>query len=266
MGKQLTGYPALVDQQTSVAIRLFDTRQAAEENMRAGVRRLLRFELKDRMKQLEKNLPGLKQAALQLTTLIHPDELKRDMLTAITDRAFVGSDALPRNEKEFIAQKKRARTRLPAVTEALAQIMQKIGGEVQTLLYRLSAGSLGNERLIQELNMQLRQLLFSGFLSVTPWERLQHFPRYLKGMGMRLEKFSNNPQRDGQHSVQVVTLWNQYMQRMEKHRQMDIDDPNLTEFRWQIEELRISLFAQELKTPMPVSVKRLQRLWEKVQE
>jgi ATP-dependent RNA helicase HrpA len=266
MGKQLTGYPALVDQQACVAIRLFDTRQAAVENMRAGVRRLLRFELKDRMKQLEKNLPGLKQAVLQLTTLIHPDELKQDMLTAITDRAFVGSDALPRNEKDFIAQKQRARTRLPAVIEALARTMQKIGNEVQTLLHRLSAGNLGNERLKNELNMQLRHLLFSGFLSVTPWERLQHFPRYLKGMDMRLEKFSNNPQRDGQHSVQIMTLWNQYMQRMEKHRQMAIYDPNLIEFRWQIEELRISLFAQELKTPMPVSVKRLHKLWEKVQE
>lgn len=266
MGKQLTGYPALVDQQACVAIRLFDTRQAAVDNMRAGVRRLLRFELKDRMKQLEKNLPGLKQAALQLTTLIHPDELKQDMLTAITDRAFVGSDALPRNEKDFIAQKQRARTRLPAVIEALARTMQKVGNEVQTLLHRLSAGKLGNERLKNELNMQLRHLLFSGFLSVTPWERLQHFPRYLKGMDMRLEKFSNNPQRDGQHSVQIMTLWNQYMQRMEKHRQMAIQDPNLIEFRWQIEELRISLFAQELKTPMPVSVKRLQKLWEKVQE
>ncbi|GJL71857.1 MAG: ATP-dependent helicase [Nitrosomonas sp.] len=266
MGKQLTGYLTLVDQQACVAIRLFDTRQAAVDNMRAGVRRLLRFELKDRMKQLEKNLPGLKQAVLQLTTLIHPDELKQDMLTAITDRAFVGSDALPRNEKDFIAQKQRARTRLPAVIEALARTMQKIGNEVQTLLHRLSAGNLGNERLKNELNMQLRHLLFSGFLSVTPWERLQHFPRYLKGMDMRLEKFSNNPQRDGQHSVQIMTLWNQYMQRMEKHRQMAIYDPNLIEFRWQIEELRISLFAQELKTPMPVSVKRLHKLWEKVQE
>ena len=144
--------------------------------------------------------------------------------------------------------------------------MQKIGNEVQTLLHRLSASNLGNERLKNELNMQLRHLLFSGFLSVTPWERLQHFPRYLKGMDMRLEKFSNNPQRDGQHSVQIMSLWNQYMQRMERHRQMAIHDSNLIEFRWQIEELRISLFAQELKTPMPVSVKRLQKLWEKVQE
>lgn len=266
MGKQLIGYPALVDQQECVAIRLFDTRQSAEENMRAGVRRLLRFELKDRMKQLEKNLPGLKQAVLQLTTLIHPDELKQDMLTAITDRAFIGGDVLPRNEKNFTAQKQRARTRLPAVTEALAQIMQKIGCEVQTLLHWQSVGSQGNERLRNELNMQLRHLLFSGFLNFTPWERLQHFPRYLKGMCMRLEKFSNNPQRDGQHSTRIIALWNQYVQRMEKHRQMGIHDPNLTEFRWQIEELRVSLFAQELKTPVPVSVKRLQKLWEKVQE
>jgi ATP-dependent RNA helicase HrpA len=266
MGKQLTGYPALADQQACVAVRLFDTHQAAEENMRAGVRRLLRFELKDRMKQLEKNLPGLKQAVLQLTTLINPDELKQDMLTAITDRAFIGGDALPRNEKDFITQKQRARTRLSVVIEALAQIMQKIGCEVQALLQRLSANGMGNERLRNELNMQLRQLLYPGFLSVTPWERLQHYPRYIKGMHMRLEKFSSNPQRDGQHSANIVSLWNQYVQRMEKHHQMGKHDPNLVEFRWQIEELRISLFAQELKTPAPVSVKRLQKLWEKVWE
>ncbi|MBA2482971.1 MAG: ATP-dependent RNA helicase HrpA [Nitrosomonas sp.] len=267
IGKQVTGYPALVDQQTCVAIRLFDTLQTADHNMRAGLRRLLCFELKDRMKLLEKNLPGLKQAVLQLATLISPDELKQDMLTAITDRAFIGGDALPRNEKDFIAQKQRARTRLPAVTEALAQTMQKIGGEVQALLQRLSANDVGNERLKRELQMQLRHLLFPGFLSITSWERLQHFPRYLKGMQMRLVKFSNNPQRDGQHGANVMALWNQYMQRMEKHRQMGIhDDPSLTEFRWQIEELRISLFAQELKTPVPVSVKRLQKLWEKIPE
>ncbi len=266
MGKQLTGYPALVDQQTCVAIRLFDTHQAAKENMRAGLRRLLRFELKDRMKQLEKNLPGLNQAVLQIATLINPGELKQDMLTAITDRAFIGSDELPRNEKDFIAQKQRARTRLPAVTEALAQIMQKIGGEVQVLLQRLSASGVGNERLKRELQMQLRQLLFPGFLSITPWERLQHFPRYLKGMRLRLDKFSNNPQRDGQHGANIMSLWNQYAQLIEKHRLMGIHDPYLAEFRWQIEELRISLFAQELKTPAPVSVKRLQKLWEKVQE
>lgn len=263
-GKKLTGYPALVDEKESVAIRLFDMRNTAETNMRAGVRRLLRFELREQMKQLEKNLPGLNQAALQLRTLINPDALKEDMLGAITDRAFVGDDTLPRNEKEFMVQKQRARTRLPAVTEAVARMTQNIANECQPLIAHLSSASAGVGRISRELNHQLGNLICPGFLSATPWERLQHLPRYLQGMAMRLNKYSGNPERDGRHGPAIAGLWNQYEQRLEKHRKAGISDPNLTEFRWQIEELRISLFAQELKTPYPVSVKRLQKLWEKV--
>lgn len=263
-GKQLTGYPALVDGESHVAIRLIDTLEAAEASMREGVRRLIRLELKDRMKQLEKNLPGIRQVALQLTTLITPEVLKQDMLTAITDRAFIGDDELPRNEQAFTAQKQRARTKLPAVTEALGRVLQHIGNEYQTFKLALSNAKVGNVRLRNELNVQLNNLIYPGFLSKTPWERLPHLPRYLKGMVMRLQKFSNNPQRDGQHSGSLTAFWNQYCQRLEKHQERGFNDPNLTEFRWQIEELRISLFAQELKTPMPVSGKRLEKLWEKV--
>ncbi len=263
-GKKLTGYPALVDEKESVAIRLFDTRDAAGANMRVGVRRLLRFELREQMKQLEKNLPGLSQAALQLRTLINPDALKEDMLNAITDRAFIGDDALPRNEQEFMLQKQRARTRLPAVTEAVARMTQKIVNECQPLIAHLSSASAATGRLSRELNQQLANLIYPGFFSATPWERLQHLPRYLQGMTMRLNKYPGNPERDGRHGPAVAALWNQYEQRLEKHRKAGINDPNLAEFRWQIEELRISLFAQELKTPYPISVKRLQKSWEKV--
>ncbi len=263
-GKKLTGYPALVDEKESVAIRLFDMRNTAETNMRSGVRRLLRFELREQMKQLGKNLPGLNQAALQLRTLINPDTLKEDMLGAITDRAFIGDDMLPRNEKEFMVQKQRARTRLPAVTEAVARMTQNIANECQPLIAHLSSASAGVGRISRELNHQLGNLIYPGFFSATPWERLQHLPRYLQGMAMRLNKYPGNPERDGRHGPAIAGLWNQYEQRLEKHRKAGISDPNLTEFRWQIEELRISLFAQELKTPYPISVKRLQKLWEKV--
>lgn len=263
-GKKLTGYPALVDEKESVAIRLFDTPAAAAANMRAGVRRLLRFELREQMKQLEKNLPGLNQAALQLRTLINPDALKEDMLNAISDRAFIGDDALPRNEQEFMLQKQRARTRLPAVTEAVARMTQRIAQECQPLIAHLSSASAATGRLSRELSQQLGHLIYPGFFSATPWERLQHLPRYLQGMSMRLHKYPGNPERDGRHGPAIAGLWNQYEQRLEKHRKAGISDPNLAEFRWQIEELRISLFAQELKTPYPVSVKRLQKSWEKV--
>ncbi|SDH90393.1 ATP-dependent RNA helicase HrpA [Nitrosomonas sp. Nm132] len=265
-GKQITGYPALVDQADHVAIRLFDTRETAESNMRAGVRRLLSFDLKDRMKQLEKNLPGHKQAILQLSTLIDPEALKRDMLDAISDRAFIGDDPLPRSESEFTAQKQRARLRLSPVTDAVARLIQGIAQEYQILKQRLAATTISNPRLKNELNDQLNNLIYPGFLHATTWDRLPHLTRYLKGMVLRLDKYAGNPSRDGQHAASIAALWNQYLQRLEKHHKAGIIDPNLIEFRWQIEELRISLFAQELKTPYPVSVKRLQKFWETVRE
>ena len=234
--------------------------------MRAGVRRLLSFELKDRIKQLEKNLPGYKQAILQLSPLLDPEILKRDMLEAISDRAFIGDDPLPRSESEFIAQKQRARLRMSTVTDAVAKLIQGIAHDYQLLRQRLDQTKIGNPRLRAELENQLNHLIYQGFLHETPWERLPHLTRYLKGMVLRLDKYTNNPSRDGQHAASVASLWHQYQQRLEKHRKAGIHDPHLAEFRWQIEELRISLFAQELKTPYPVSVKRLQKFWETVRE
>ena len=289
-GKKLTGYPALIDREGKVAIRLFDTQAAAQASMRGGVRQLLRFELREQMKQLEKDLSGQSryfgQTALQLHMLISPDALREDMLSAIADRAFIGNDPIPRTEKEFAAQRQRARARLPAVAEAVIWIVRSIADECQAVLGRLSlmdrvdrgsgsgrpaplrapANDPGKpeEKLKNELNRQLRNLVYPGFLNGTLWERLQHVPRYLKGMDLRLDKYPGNPERDMRHAAVIAGFWQQYERRLEKHRKAGIDDPTLTEFRWQIEELRISLFAQELKTPYPVSVKRLQKLWEEV--
>jgi ATP-dependent helicase HrpA len=274
-GKRLTGFPALVEAEGKVAIRLFDTREAAQATMRGGVRQLLRFELREQIKQLEKNLSGqsryLGQAVLQLHTLISPDKLIEDMVNAIADRAFIGEDALPRTEKDFAAQRQRARARLPAVTEGIARLLQNIGNECQPLLAKLAGGGAPgglkgepNARLGAQLRAQLEALIFPGFLSATPWEQLQHLPRYIKGMSLRLEKYPDNPERDGRHGAAIGGLWNQYEQRREKHRKARTHDSRLAEFRWQIEELRVSLFAQELKTPYPVSVKRLQKLWDEV--
>ena len=121
-----------------------------------------------------------------------------------------------------------------------------------------------NDRVKSELDEQLGELIYPGFLSKTAWQRLQQFPRYLKGMALRLEKLPANPERDERNSAEITPLWRQYLQHFEKHQKISYQNDNLDEFRWQIEELRISLFAQELKTPFPVSVKRLQKLWESV--
>ena len=143
-------------------------------------------------------------------------------------------------------------------------LIQAIGNEYQNLIKALS--NVANNTIKIALTNQLSYLVYSGFLGHTEWVYLQYIPRYLKGMAMRIAKFSANPERDQRHTEEIAMLWNNYLQRMERHQKMGIEDPKLTEFRWQIEELRVSLFAQELKTPRPVSIKRLQKLWEQVRE
>jgi ATP-dependent helicase HrpA len=103
------------------------------------------------------------------------------------------------------------------------------------------------------------RLVPAGFLARTPWERLEHVPRYLKGYALRLQKYRANAERDAKHAATVQALWADYEARAKADRDAGRRNPRLEEFRWLIEELRVSLFAQELRTPLPVSAKRLQK-------
>lgn len=262
-GRRLTGYPALVDEGECVAIRLFDVRQAADAAMRAGVARLLRLSLKEQMKQLEKNLRGFEQAALQLRGAAAAGDLREDLLAAIVDRAFIGEDALPRTHQDFEVQRGRARARLPAVSEAACRLFAAIADEYHRVSLMLGAAKSKSAlaRPAADIRAQLPLLVYRGFFNATPWEQLAHLPRYLKAMQLRLEKYARDPQRDAKHAAGVAELWQRYAERLEKQRKAGEVDPGLAEFRWQLEELRVSLFAQELKTPYPVSYKRLDKLW-----
>lgn len=253
---QLTGYPALTLEQDRIALRLFDTELASERAHRAGVVRLLQLQLKEQMKQLGKGLPGMTQIGLLLRGVANVDELLADAITAICDRAFIGEDEAPRNEKQFNEQKARARTRLPAVIQAVTQYLNQIGQEYQQLSNRLPKHRLGNE-----LKQQLDQLVYRGFLAATPWSQLPQIPRYMKAMGLRMDKQVANPQRDGQRGAEIRQLWDTWQARVKEKSADGEPSQALLDFRWQIEELRVSLFAQELKTPYPVSLKRLQKNW-----
>jgi ATP-dependent helicase HrpA len=260
-GLKVTGYPALEDNIDFVSVRLFDTAQDAENNHRKGITRLMRFELKEQMKQLEKGLPNFNQYALQLRNVMSPDDLREDMLTAIADRAFVGEDELPYTSADFMKLKQRARTRLPAVTQALVRIVQSVAGEYQLLMAQQAKMPATVNRLKRDVEQQVQELVHRRTLSQTPWEYLQHLPRYLKALRLRIEKQPANPDRDGKNAASVGILWKNWTDEMEKQRQQDKLTPDLQNFRWLIEELRVSLFAQELKTPFPVSIKRLEKIW-----
>ena len=256
--QQLTGYLGLQKEKDGrIALRLFDTSAAAEQAHRLGVIELMKLQLKEQVKDLNKGIQGFTQAAMLLKH-INADTLRDDLTQAVCDRAFIGEDELPRNEKAFKEQIKRARSRLPAVKEALSRYLQET-----VAAYAELNGKLGKHPLTHLLRQRLQTLLAAGFATRTPWAQWPRLPIYLKAMTLRLEKYSSNPARDAAREADIQELeqmWQDKVQSLLKQNQPVSDD--LAAFRWMIEELRVSLFAQELKTPYPVSVKRLWKEWD----
>ena len=258
--QQLTGYLGLQKEKDGrIALRLFDTTEAAEQAHRQGVIELMKLQLKEQVKDLNKGIQGFTQAAMLLKH-INADTLRDDLTQAVCDRAFIGEDGLPRNEKAFKEQIKRARSRLPAVKEALSRYLQETAAAYAEL-----NGKLGKHPLTHLLRQRLQTLLAAGFATRTPWAQWPRLPIYLKAMTLRLEKYSSNPARDAAREADIQELeqmWQEKTDGLVKQGQPISD--NLAAFKWMIEELRVSLFAQELKTPYPVSVKRLLKEWERL--
>ncbi len=255
--QQLTGYLGLQKEKDGrIALRLFDTSAAATQAHRLGVIELMKLQLKEQVKDLNKGIQGFTQAAMLLKH-INADTLRDDLTQAVCDRAFIGEDELPRNEKAFKEQIKRARSRLPAVKEALSRYLQETAAAYAEL-----NGKLGKHPLTHLIRQRLQTLLATGFATRTPWAQWPRLPIYLKAMTLRLEKYSGNPARDAAREADIQELeqmWQEKTDGLVKQGQPVSDD--LAAFRWMIEELRVSLFAQELKTPYPVSVKRLMKEW-----
>lgn len=258
--QQLTGYLGLQKEKDGrIALRLFDTSAAAEQAHRLGVIGLMKLQLKEQVKDLNKGIQGFTQAAMLLKH-INADTLRDDLTQAVCDRAFIGEDELPRNEKAFKEQIKRARSRLPAVKEALSRYLQETAAAYAEL-----NGKLGKHPLTQLLRQRLQTLLAPGFATRTPWAQWPRLPIYLKAMALRLEKYSSNPARDAAREADIQELEQMWQEKTDSliKQGLPISD-DLAAFKWMIEELRVSLFAQELKTPYPVSVKRLMKEWEKI--
>jgi ATP-dependent helicase HrpA len=264
-GVQLRGYPALVDHTESVAIQLCDTPQQTEHETRIALRRLVGFAAADKIKYLHKQLPHLKQMGLYYATLGRIEELQQDLIDTIIDQAFFGSAPLPRTQQQFEACLNSGRQKILLVASELCAMVHDTLEQHHQLNKKLK-GKLSPTWLhaVADINEQLRQLIYSRFINQTPSEWLKEYPRYFKAINLRLEKLSGGEARDRQSLLEIKPLWQAYMDRKQKHQKQGIVDVELETYRWMIEELRVSLFAQELKTKMPVSVQRLKKQLERV--
>ena len=250
MGRQACGQPGQAARRAGLLAGLA---HAAGDHIvhRAGVDAVALHEL---LQHLAEQIDGVelgqdRRRAALLHALDDVDELLQDAITAICDRAFIGDDDAPRTEKAFNEQKARARTRLPAVTQAVTSYLNQIAAEYQALLPKLQKHRLGHE-----LTQQLGRLLYKGFLTATPWSQLPQLPRYMKAMSLRMDKQPANAQRDGQRGAEIRDLWQKWDARMAEENERGGASLALQLFRWHIEELRVGLFAQEaaaLVRPQP---------------
>ncbi len=262
-GQKVTLFNALVDDGDTVLLRAFDTREAAQAAHRGGLRRLFMLLLKEQVKYMEKNLPDAQKLGMLFMTPHSPfsgtqQELQQQIFATTFERCCL-NDPLPTSEAEFTARGKEAKNRLLLIAQEIARLVGSILGEYQAVqknLPQLKAHNQAN----QDVRAQLEWLLHKHFIAETPYERLQHVPRYLKAINLRTEKLRANPARDAQCMAQLQPLLQAWQKLCQA--QQGKPDQRIDEFAWLLQELRVSLFAQELKTPVIVSVKRLQKMLE----
>ena len=258
-GREVIGFPALHDDGDSVSLRPYDTPEEAARVHRRGLARLFALNLKDQVRAVER-LPGLRELALQYMSFGTEAELKVRLVEATLGRCCL-LEPLPTDADAFAKRCAEAKTRVSLVAQEFMRLAGQLLVEHGALQKRLS-GLKTFPDVVADLQAQLGALLPKDFLVVFPWERLAHFPRYLKGASVRLDKLRNNPARDAQAMGEWKALAQAWEREHLARRRAGIEDPALEEFRWLLEELRVGLYAQELRTPMPVSVKRLQKIWE----
>jgi ATP-dependent helicase HrpA len=263
---QLRGYPALVaEPDGTLALRLLDSPARAEAATRAGLRRLIGWRLGPAFKQLARDLPHFQRMTLHYVGLGAQEALREDLLNTILDRAFLTDQPLPRDRAAFDAVLERGKTRLAAARVEICDLADAILAAYHEVRRSLSDDPTWAEAMA-DIRDQLAGLVYPSFLGQTPPEWLPHVPRYLRAIGLRLQKLRQAPDKDRQRRGDILRLRESCRRQLERNARQEKHDPELVRFRWLLEELRVSQFAQELKTLLPVSVKRLEEQWGRVRQ
>jgi ATP-dependent helicase HrpA len=187
--------------------------------------------------------------------------LKDDVIAAAIERTFL-ADSLPMTQADFARRVDEGRSRFNLIAQEIARNAAGILAEHASLQKKLVFAEKASPSVHADVKLQLGRLLAPGWLARTPWERLQNLPRYLKAVSLRLDKLRADPARDARLSAELATLERPYRQLVAAKSRLGPVPAPLEQFGWLLEELRVSLFAQELKTPVPVSVKRLAKQWQ----
>ena len=253
----MKAFPALVDKKKNVAIELFDSEQKAALVNRAGLRRLVLLNVPSPVKYLQQSLPNKAKLGLYFNPFGQVKDLIDDCIACAVDAILAGQKTL-QTESEFSEQKEMVRAELADRTLAITQLVE----EILTLAHAVNKKLKGKVDLTMlaaqgDIKSQLQRLIFPGFATQVGEQKLPDLKRYLLALQKRLEKLPINPNQDRLHTLVLNELESRYAALCKTMMCSEKDTPELAEIYWMLEELRVSLFAQQLGTAYPVSEKRV---------
>ncbi|MCF6249847.1 MAG: ATP-dependent RNA helicase HrpA [Methylococcaceae bacterium] len=263
-GQSFVGFPALIDEGDTVGVRIFDTREKAELAHKEGLVRIFQLQTRKQCQYVIKNLPKSPATELNYNNLArHPllknrtgGSYKDDMLFTVLATAFLEESEI-RTHSAFEDSLKNNKSYMMSFASEIGMIIVDVMERVRTIKKMLNQASTQKE-VADDINEQLNLLIYSGFIRHTPYNQLKAFPRYLKAIVYRLDKKKD----DKQQMQQLHRYWKRYWSEVENKVKKEVVVPEQDKFRWDLEELRVSLFAQQLKTAYPISPKRLDKAWD----
>ncbi len=264
-GRRVTAFPALVDAESFVELRLLESSDAAAAATRHGLRRLFVLGMGTSIAKLEAPVPAtLGQGPLAIAGA--PTTPRRQIVHRALDEAFelVDAQTFPRTRAAFTERLALGRGRVSGLLAVLADTALGLAAELERVraLLKPLAGKPGLLRAVHEdITSQLAHLVPPELMRATPRDRLDHLARYLRAIHVRLQRLPNDPPKDQTKAAQVVPLWQRYVERRNAWVTRGRSTADLDEFGWMLEELRVSVFAPELRTAVPVSTKALTELW-----
>ncbi|UHQ54754.1 ATP-dependent RNA helicase HrpA [Microbulbifer sp. YPW16] len=266
-GLKVRAYPALVEERDSVSLKLLDNPREAWRLSRAGTCRLALLHLPEPVKYLRKELLRGKELGLSAADLGRREEVADDILMAAARELFWPGEEWPRTEAGFLEALERS-GELVGVAQEIADLLVKALGQLVPLRKQIKQQkNLAVAMAVGDIQQQLQRLFYRGCLFDTPLEWLRQYPRYLKGIELRLEKAALDPNRDRRLQAEWHKAAEPFLAQVEKHSPRIVAaEPQLARYRWMLEEFRVSLFAQSLKTLLPVSSKRLNKLWSEIDQ
>ncbi len=265
MGIKLLSYPALVESNGKLSLKSMDQAGEAERETRNALVYLFQAVHSKDTEYVRKHIPGIKQACLYYAPIGQCDALKEDIIYLSVYRALGLDDSIIRSKEAFDHRAEQARKNLVTVVNEVSALVL----EMLTQFHQVNK-RLGNAiqpswlKVVADIRAQLQQLFYSGFLRHTDYENLSHYPRYVKAVQLRLDKLGSHADRDARLLNELNVFWRPYLDYVQAQGTQGQQNPELEKFRWMLEEFRVSLFAQELKTAYPVSAKRLAQQWKSV--